>query len=155
MDPISFAGAYEGLKAAKSLLGIAIDAKVDAESKSRIMEAQGKLGDVQDTLFTLRERLSELQQERDSLRSELSAERDWLSKAGQYELAATLGTAVVYKFKGEPDHLACPSCFNKREVHILQLDSDFFGTYKCTGRGSSFPIKQTKRISPTSSVEEW
>jgi hypothetical protein len=144
MDPISIAGAYEGLKAAKSLLGVAFDAKVEAESKSRILEAQVKLGDVQDTLFALRERLSELQQERDSLRNELSAERNWTSKAAQYDLDETQGGAVVYRFVYAPAHYACPSCFNKREVHILQPENQFYGTYKCTGCTSLFPINKRK-----------
>ena len=141
MDPISLSGAYDSLKAAKALLGVAFDAKVEAESKSRILEAQQKLGEVQDTLFSLRERLSELQRERDTLQSELSAERDWSAKSAQYSLAEAEGSAVVYRFQGTPEHYACPSCFNKREIHILQLASTWHGTYKCTGCGSSFPVR--------------
>jgi hypothetical protein len=152
MDPITFAAVSDGLKAVKALLGIIFDAKVDAEVKNRILEAQGKLGEVQDTLFTLRERLSELQQERDTLRSELAAERDWSGKADQYELADTPGKAVVYKYKGKPDHSACPSCFNKHEIHILQLDNQFSGTYKCTGCGNSFRLMEAEKMP---SVEPW
>jgi regulator of replication initiation timing len=145
MDPISLSGAYEGLKAAKALLGVALDAKVESESKTRILEAQAKLGDVQDTLFELRERLSALQVERDNLRAELSAEREWATKSAQYQLSQTEGAAVVYQFVGEPAHFACPSCFNKREVHILQPASSWHGTFKCTGCGSSFPVSPPSR----------
>ena len=45
MDPISLTGAYQGLKAAKEILGALFDAKVDSESRPKILEAQGKLGE--------------------------------------------------------------------------------------------------------------
>ena len=141
MDPISLAGAYQGLKAAKDILTTLFEAKVDADAKPKILEAQGKLGDVQDALFVLRERLSELQQERDELKAELATTRAWQAQAIQYELATTPGTAVVYKYKDEPEHYACPSCFNKREIHILQDNKVMAGTYRCTGCGANYPVK--------------
>ncbi|MGD9983743.1 MAG: hypothetical protein AB7S51_06250 [Porticoccaceae bacterium] len=141
MDPISLAGAYQGLKAAKDILTILFDAKVDAEAKPKILEAQGKLGEVQDALFVLRERLSELQQDRDDLKAKLANAGAWQTHADLYELTTTPGTAVVYKYKGQPDHFACPSCFNKREVHILQDNKGMAGTYRCTGCSANYPVK--------------
>lgn len=148
MDPISLAGAYQGLKAAKDILTTLFDAKVDAEAKPKILEAQGKLGEVQDALFVLRERLSELQQERDELKTKLVNAETWQTQADQYELTTTPGTAVVYKFKGQPDHYACPSCFNKREVHILQDNKVIDGSYRCTGCGANYPVKPPTPFKP-------
>ncbi|WMJ09877.1 hypothetical protein [Nitrosomonas sp. sh817] len=148
MDVISIAGAYQGLKAVKEILTTAFEAKVDAEVKPKILEAQGKLGEVQDVLFILRERLSELQQERDDLKAKLANAEAWQSQADQYELTTTPGTAVVYRYKGQPDHFACPSCFNKREVHILQDNKLMAGTYRCTGCGFNYRVKSPTHFNP-------
>jgi predicted RNA-binding Zn-ribbon protein involved in translation (DUF1610 family) len=145
MDPISLVGAYQGLKAAKEILGTLFDAKVDAESRPKILEAHGKLGEVQDALFMLRERLAELQQERDQLRDELATAKNWSDRAAQYELASTPGSAVVFRFTEQPEHFACPSCFNKAEVQILQDNRVMAGTYRCPGCEAQFPVKLEKR----------
>lgn len=152
MDPISLAGAYQGLKATKDILTTLFDAKVDSEVKPKVLEAQAKLGEVQDALFMLRERLSELQQERDLLRQELAGAKDWQNQVNKYELHSTQGSSVVYKYKSEPEHFACPSCFNKHEVHILQDNRVMAGTYKCTGCGSNFPIEPPTSRSPIPTV---
>ena len=148
MDAVSLAGAYQGLKAAKDILGVLFEAKVDAEAKSKILEAQTRLGEVQDALFVLREQLSELQGDRDTLRSELADAKAWEDRATAYELSSTQGGAVVYKFKRQPEHFACPSCFNKHEVHILQDNRVMAGTYRCPGCSSNFPVGKRKSIDP-------
>lgn len=141
MDPISLTGAYQGLKSAKELLGALFDAKVDAESRQRVVEIQGKLGEVQDALFVLRERLAELQQERDGLQSQLAAELDWKNRLSHYELAATEVGGVVLRFRGAPAHFACPSCVNKQLIEILQPGSKYDGSYHCRGCKSGYPVK--------------
>jgi predicted RNA-binding Zn-ribbon protein involved in translation (DUF1610 family) len=146
MDATSIAGAYTGLKAAKDILVALFDAKVDADAKSKILEAQSRLGEVQDVLFSLREQLFQLQEDRDSLRLQLSEAQGWNATAGQYELASTPGSAVVYRFKGQPDHFACPSCFNKHQVHILQDLRKFSGLFGCTGCGSEYPVKVARSM---------
>lgn len=148
MDVISLAGAYQSLKATKEILGALFDAKVDAEARPKILEAQSKLGEVQDALFLLRERLAELQVERDQLNIKLAEAESWKQRASNYELANTAGGAVVFKYNGSPEHFACPSCFNKHEVHILQDDRVIAGTYQCTGCGSRYPIKPRGRWNP-------
>ena len=149
MDATSLAGAYQGLKAAKEILGALFDAKVDAEAKSKILEAQTRLGEVQDALFSLREQLSELQEDRSALRKELGAAKAWEDRAAAYELLSTQGGAVVYSFKEQPEHFACPSCFNKHEVHILQDNRVMVGTYRCPGCSSNFPVGTRKAINPS------
>ncbi|RVT47436.1 hypothetical protein [Rubrivivax albus] len=146
MDAISLAGAYQGIKAAKEILSGLFEQKVDSEARPKILEAQAKLGDVQDALFVLREKLSELQQERDELRSQLVDIQAWKAREQQYSLSSTVGGAVVYQFIGSPDHFACPSCFNRREVHILQDNHNMSGTFRCPGCQENFPVKQSRKI---------
>ena len=62
MDVASIASAYQGLKAAKDILGVVFDSKVDAEAKPKVLDAMQKLGDAQDALFSLREELFSLQE---------------------------------------------------------------------------------------------
>ena len=142
MDIASVAGAYEGLKAAKDILGGLFDAKVDAEVKAKIIEAQNKLGEAQDTLFGLREELFKLQSDNSQLKQELTKAQSWQAKVDQYELTKTNGGAVVYRFKGQPEHFACPSCFNSNQIHILQTNRTISGKYRCTGCNNEFPIDQ-------------
>jgi predicted RNA-binding Zn-ribbon protein involved in translation (DUF1610 family) len=155
MDITTITGAYQGLKAAKELLTVAFDAKVDAESKPKILEAQTRLGEVQDALFMLRERLSELQDERNSLRQQLEASEAWKGKIDKYELTTTAGGAVVYAFKSTPPHYICPSCINKKEIHPLQNNRTLTGKYRCTGCSSEYPIEERQRMEPLPTQGSW
>jgi len=148
MDVASITGAYQGLKTAKDILGVLFDAKVDAEAKPKILEALQKLGEAQDTLFALREELFSLQTSNNQLRQEIADFKAWKDTLALYELAKTSGGAVVYKFKGQPEHFACPSCFNSKQVHILQTSRTMSGKYRCTGCASDFPIEPQSHHTP-------
>lgn len=140
MDIASVTGAIESLKAAKQLIGAAFNAKVEAEAKVKIEEAMERLGDAQEGMFGLREELNRLQNERDELKGKLSALESWTTRAADYALATTQGGAIAYQFTEEPPHYACPSCFNKHEIHPLQDKRDGSGKYLCTGCTSEYPI---------------
>ena len=140
MDIASVTGAIESLKAAKQLIGAAFNAKVDAEAKVKIEEAMERLGDAQEGMFGLREELNRLQNERDELKKRLLALESWTTRAANYDLANTLGGAIAYQFKGEPQHYACPSCFNKHEIHPLQIKRDGSGKFLCTGCAAEYPV---------------
>ncbi len=139
------AGGFASLKAVKELLKGAYDAKVDAEVKAKVYEAMDKLGDAQDTLQELRAMNYELLETNQTLKQELADAKAWKVKVDSYELVKTWGEAVVYKFKGEPAHFACPSCFNKQEIHFLQTNRTLSGKYRCTGCASEYPVEAQKR----------
>jgi len=145
LDAASVSGAYTALKSAKDILKGAFDAKVDAEVRPKVYEAMQQLGGALDTLYSLRSDLFELQEANNKLRLELATARGWADKSGEYELVTTPGTAIVYRFKGEPLHYACPSCFNKHEIHPLQPNRTYSGKYRCTGCTSEFPIDQQQK----------
>ena len=141
MDIALITSAYDGLKATKEILGGLFDAKVDAEARKKITEAQAKLGEAQDILFKLREELFNLQTANNQLKQDLAESQSWQAKANNYELKKTIGDAVVYKFKGEPEHFACPSCYNSKQIQILQTKRSYSGHYGCPGCKSEYPIE--------------
>jgi predicted RNA-binding Zn-ribbon protein involved in translation (DUF1610 family) len=141
IDIATISAAFQGLTLTKGLLNAAYDAKVDSDAKAKISEALERLGQAQDGMFTIREELNRLQNEREDLQRKLQVLESWSTRAKDYELAQTSGGAVVYQFKGSPQHYACPGCFNKNEIHPLQDNRTDSGKYRCTGCGAEYPIK--------------
>ena len=146
MEAVSLTGAYQGLQAAKDILITLFDAKVDSEANSKILEAQRRLGEVQDALFMLREKLAELQEERENLCKELASAQGWTDTAGKYELHQTSGGAVVFRYKEHPEHFACPSCYNKKQIQILQDNHVLHGTFGCPGCNTNYPVKNKRSL---------
>ena len=141
MDIATFSAAYEGLRPAKNAITGLADLKIEAESLSKINDAVKKVGEAQDTLFTLREELFRLQEEKNRLKQALSQQDEWNKRVTNYELVETAGEAVVLKSKSGTPHFACPSCVEKKEIHILQDRKVWAGTFDCPGCGKSFPVK--------------
>lgn len=148
MDIATVGAAYEGLKASKQILGAFFEAKVDAEARPKVLAALEQLGNAQDALFALREELFRLQTDNEALRRQLAEAQSWEARTNQYKLARTAGGAVVYKFNGDPEHFACPSCFNKQEIHVLQDNRTMSGKFRCTGCAAEFPINPREEPPP-------
>ena len=104
MEIATITAAYEGLKAGKEILKSIYDSKVDADAKEKIDVVMLKLGDTQDTLFSMREELFSLQSDNEALKKKIAETESWDNKLNEYELTKTSGGAVVYKFNGTPDH---------------------------------------------------
>jgi hypothetical protein len=139
---MDIASAYTGIKFIKESLSFILNAKIEAATREKISEVLERLGTVQDTLFYLREELSRLQIENFELKEKLNAAEDWKGKLAEYELKETQGGAVVYQFRGNPTHYVCPSCLNKKEIHILQDRRVGSGIFDCPGCSKTFPIKR-------------
>ena len=148
MDITTITTAYEGLKVGKTLLKAVYDSKVEADSKEKINEVMSKLGEAQDTLFTMREELFRLQSDNKELKDKYSEIENWLKKSEQYTLTKTTGGAVVYKFNDEPEHFACPSCIEKKTIQILQDNRTMSGKYRCVGCESEYPINPRTKQPP-------
>ena len=104
-------------------------------------ETGEKLGELQDALFRLREENIRLQGENQDLRQQVQKHDKWEGTLARYELVNTPGKATVYKFIGEPEHYACPSCIaSKREIHILQDRHVVSGVFDCPGCEKFFRI---------------
>jgi DNA repair exonuclease SbcCD ATPase subunit len=139
MDIATISTAYSGLKYAKEVLTALLNAKIEAETILRIHEVLQKLGDAQDTLFALREERAEYQEENAKLREQLKAIDQWSIRAQQYNLVQTSG-AVVYRYKSSPDHFACPVCFEKHLISILQDRHVKTGTFDCPACKAAYDI---------------
>jgi hypothetical protein len=140
MDASSIMAAYNGLKFAKDSLSTVIQGKIEIESQAKVIAALEKLGTAQDALFEMRDELFALQGQIMRLTQELERNNTWDERLGSYELTKTAGGAVVYKFKSQPEHFACPSCANSCKLEILQDNRTMSGKYRCTGCEAEYPI---------------
>ncbi len=131
MDVGSITAGYTSLKFIKDSLEVMLSYKIDIESQSRINAALKEVGTIQDTLFHTREELFRLQTENEQLRQELKAKEGWENQKSQYQLEDTAGGATVYAFTGTPKHYACPSCFTKATIQILQDRRVIGGIFDC------------------------
>lgn len=154
MDMALIAGAANGLKLGREILTGLMEGKVEIASQGKILEALGKLGEVQNTLFALREELFRLQSENDTLRRKNDEYESWTAKIDQYALGNTAGGAIVYIFKGEPRHYACPKCVNDRQIQILQDNRTMSGKYRCPGCENEFPVNPRK-IEPPINYDQY
>ena len=143
--------AYNGLKVAKDIVTGVAGLKIEADSIAKINDAVKKVSDAQDALFELREELFRLQEENNNLKKQISEQNEWNSRIENYELVKTAGGAVVYKSKQGTEHYICPTCKEKRELHILQDNRSHSGKYRCVNCEAEFPINPQKSL-PTPQV---
>lgn len=150
IDMTQVQAAIASLGAVRDLVKVGIDAKADAKAAEKVIEAMGRLGQATDTLYALREELFRLQAENADLKRDAEEREVLKEQREKYELFKTAGGAVVYRFKGEPEHYACPNCLNAKRIEILQNNRTLSGKYRCTaaGCGAEYPIEPAKKISP-------
>src|SRR5262249_23659680 len=131
---------YNGLKFIKDSLEVTLGYKIENESREKINAALKQIWTVQDTLFKIREDMFRLQAENEQLRQQLKAKEDWENQKSQYQLEQTAGGAVVWVSTGAPKHYACPSCFSKATIQILQDRRVMAGVFDCPGCKVAYPI---------------
>jgi predicted RNA-binding Zn-ribbon protein involved in translation (DUF1610 family) len=148
MDASSILAAYNGLKFAKDSLTTVIQGKIEVEAQAKVMAALEKLGAAQDALFEMRDELFSLQTENARLKQALEDNNAWKDRFASYELTKTAGGAVVYRFKGQPEHFACPSCTNSRKLEVLQDNRTMSGKYRCTACKAEYPIEPRENPPP-------
>lgn len=149
MDVSSAMVAYDALKAGKEILSGLLKTNVESDVSAKVSDVMTKLGQAQDTLFELREQLFTLQEENGALRAEISKHESWESTLTKYELRKTAGGAVVYAYKGEPGHYACPSCIQEKRIQILQDKRVMTGMFACPACKATFPVDPPSPQPPT------
>jgi hypothetical protein len=149
--------AYNGLRFAKDSLSTLLQAKIEIESQAKVMAVLERLGTAQDAMFEMRDELFTLQADNVRLKQELENNNAWNQRFASYELVRTAGGAVVHKFKGQPEHFACPSCANNRKLEILQDNRTMSGKFRCTACKAEYPIepRQEVRMPSPRDVDPW
>ena len=129
------------LEASKDLKNFNAIASALSKVNAQLMSATAVALASQEKQTTLASRVSELE-------NQLREFENWEARFGAYELTKTAGGAVVYEFKGEPKHFACPSCVEKRQIQILQDNRTMTGKFRCTACAAEFPINPHQGHTP-------
>ena len=149
MDLVSIGTAYSSLQLIRDSFTLALNAKIDEQTRSKIHAAMEQITKLQDSLFAAQQQLFQLQQENQDLRRQLESSEGWSNRAAQYKLVHTPGSATVYEFQGEPSHYACPACFEQQRVSILQNSGSVYsGAWPCKVCNQSYEVSVAQPIRP-------
>lgn len=155
MDIATIGAAANSLKVAKDVFTWLLESKIEAESRAKVLEALRAVGDAQDNLFRLREELFVLQTENRDLKAKLTENEEWKARLAKYKLVETAGGAHVYRTEEGTPHFACPSCIEKKEIHILQDRHVMSGSFECPGCDKRFTVKPANYPSGRSGGGTW
>lgn len=136
-DMMDFTAAYTALKFAKDAFKFTLEQKIDDKVHAQISEAMDKIGKVQDDLFLVREELLKLQEENHTLKELLREKESWEKQVEEVYLYTTSAGDHLYRFKGLPERFACPVCYVKKELYILQWNDKPY-KYECKACKSEF-----------------
>ena len=129
MDIASFTSAYTTVKTLKELGTTLLDAKIDSEAKDRISEALGKLGEIQENLFYIREELINIQGENQALKDQVKFLEEKLDEKGKVQYRKPSYWVV----DGENvDGPFCQKCYdsNNKLIRLQGGENDKWGCYE-------------------------
>jgi hypothetical protein len=132
--------AVNALRAVKDLVTVGFNAKVDSEVQAFKLELGERLGKAQDTLFNLREKMADLQEENAALKKAAAERDEWNSKEAEYERFQAPGGAWIYRSKTAPSLLACPICIAQKRLTELQPKSQHSGQMHCLVCEKAFQV---------------
>jgi hypothetical protein len=98
---------------------------------------------IREELHCLQQENIELRRKNEELSRKLKEKEVWEDRKKRYEIFKANG-GVVWLYTGNPQHYACPSCFEKENIQILQDQDNVAGTFKCPGCKEHFHIKPRK-----------
>ncbi len=140
-----------GIAAAKGAIDLIKNGK-DLVSKSKNIDAIHKINEAEknvstalQAIYELQTELIRLQEENRQLKDKLREGNDWQDRISNYTLEPTPGGATVYaSIGGQEKHYICPSCTEKKEIHILQDRHVYTGDYLCPSCKATYPVKIKK-----------
>ncbi|WP_229626516.1 hypothetical protein, partial [Vibrio parahaemolyticus] len=151
MDIATITSAYTAIKNIKEISKLALDAKIDSEVSEKIQASIERLGEVQDTLFYIREELLTQQEEKEKLKKELAAVKAELEKVESVVYRAP--SYWVVKEEQADDGPFCQPCFDdeRKLIRLQGENNDFWNCRKCKNsfKGPNYvaPQKRVRRSS--------
>lgn len=132
--------------ACKELVSVAIAAAVDSKARDQLIALQSKLEEAQVQNTAVLEALRTLYEENHNLRQQIEKSDSFKAELAFYAINPTPGDAHVLQHREHPNRLACPSCVNKQEIHILQPRFGTKNARYCPGCETCFPTKPDEPI---------
>jgi len=132
--------AMQSIRAVRDILKAVNGLQLDIATLGRINDALEKVSAAQDQLADLRDHVFELQTERDKLQRQVEQGAQWIARTVEYQLYRTPIGGTVYRSHGPPEHFACPSCWEKKHLQILQGADRRTGKSDCPGCDRQFAV---------------
>lgn len=153
------------VKNAIDLAKAAFDADRKLHVQQHLLDAQNKIFEAQSKIADVLRREAALIEENASLKSRIAESARWDEISSRYSLTDFGGETFAYVLKAEPDetaHKACPACFLRQRISILQAnDSPNVPSrrYRCLDCNSNLrlgpPGQQRRRSGGSHSGIRW
>jgi hypothetical protein len=166
VDMSAIAGALSALKGANDIAQAMIGLRDAAAFQSKLIEFQAKIIEANNKSFAAQDERFALLRQISDLESEVAALKAERSKLQRYELKDFGGSTFAYQLKeaeadGEPIHRACPNCYGKGNISILQFDfrtsagQDRYECHSCNSK-LEFGVRQQVAVNrPRGSGSEY
>lgn len=131
--------AYQGVKAAKEIVGGINALNTEVEVKTKTIELLNLLQDITEKLLQARADAAALHERKAELEQALLKLQDWQAEKRNYRLCRTEAEGLVYRYQAPPDsrdqleHDICVGCYDKGVKSILQPTApvDAYRRLKC------------------------
>ncbi|NEV78547.1 hypothetical protein DYI24_16015 [Rhodopseudomonas sp. BR0C11] len=145
VDVSTIAGALSAFKAANDIAQSMIGLRDAAAFNTKLIEFQSKIIEANNSAFAAQEERTALLSKIGELESEVTSLKAERTRLQRYKLKDFGGNTFAYELKeseasGEPIHRACPNCYGKGHISILQFSTHEYGQdhYKCLNCSSDF-----------------
>jgi formate dehydrogenase maturation protein FdhE len=152
VDMSAIAGALGALKAANDIAQAMVGLRDTASFQAKLIEFQAKIIEANNSAFAAQDERTALLRRISDLESEVATLKAERSRLQRYELKDFGGNTFAYQLKqseanGEPIHRACPTCYQKGQISILQFSHHESGQdwYDCLVCNSHRPFGQAVR----------
>jgi len=144
VDMSAIAGALGALKAANDIAQAMVGLRDATAFQAKLIEFQAKIIEANNSAFAAQDERTALLRQISNLESEVTALKAERSRLQRYELKNFGGNTFAYQLKaseanGEPTHRACPNCYQKGHISILQFSHSESGQdwYDCPSCGGN------------------
>ena len=104
------------------------------------LELQERVTELREAVLNAKDEVLCLKEENHTLREKLGEQDQWKARADTYTLVSTSGGATVWHRSQAPEHFACPACFERKTIGILQDVRNYGGDFRCPSCSKTYPI---------------